>query len=94
MDFECHITVKASDAKIAQEAADNFGWKTSEIARDPLLGDATFFYCTRHSSNYIDLFHWMCFLTNRLQEFGVAVLRQKIELIMLDTKKSGVINVS
>jgi len=86
MNFECHITVHAISADRAQQVADDLRWKTSEIARDPLLGDATYFYLTRHDSRYEDLIEHMHGTCDALLALGIEVVRKKIELIMYDNK--------
>lgn len=86
MIFECHITVPTEFADLATEAGKP-DWKTSEIARDPLLGDKNFFYLTAHGTDYVALFMRMQAMTAVLAECGVPVLREKIELIMYDTKQ-------
>jgi hypothetical protein len=87
MYYETHITVSTANAKEATEIAKIAGWKTSEIARDPLLGEDTFFYLTRHSKNYnktvLELENCIKFL----KEYEIPILREKIEYVIYDTKK-------
>lgn len=84
--YECHITVSVAHADIATDVAKLFGWKTSEIARDPLLGDDTFFYLTKHDRSGVKLRTNMEVAAMQLEARGVPVLRQKIEHIIFDTK--------
>ncbi len=84
--FECHITVSTDDAEIATQVAKDKHWKTSEIARDPVLGDSTFFYLTTHSKDYNEMWARLREAADQLAYDGVGVLREKIELIMYDTK--------
>lgn len=86
MNFECHITCYEKDSLIAERVARECRWKTSQIARDPLLGNDTFFYLTKHSANYVDIYADMKATVGVLSQDGVDVLREKIELIMYDTK--------
>lgn len=89
MNFECHITFPASDSMIARTTAGQRGfegWKYSVIEGDPLLGPGVHAYLTRHSINYITLFTGMKALVGALTQNGVGVIREKIELIMYDTK--------
>lgn len=86
MNFECHITVDLAHVEQATKAAELLAWKTSEIARDPVLGQASYFYLTKHDVDYIRLFDSMRILSQLLQNYDVPVIRQKIELIMYDTK--------
>lgn len=84
--FECHITVSTRDAEAATMVALEKHWKTSEIARDPVLGNDTFFYLTSHASDYVDMWERLRSTVESLNFWGVEVLREKIELIMYDTK--------
>ena len=86
MTYECHITINAKDASIGTVIANARKWKTSEIARDPLLGDATFFYLTVHRSSLPAIYKEMKTTVYLLKESGIEVLREKIELIVYDTK--------
>lgn len=86
MNFECHITCDLKDAAVGEAVAADRGWHTSQIERDPLLGKASHFYLTKHNTNYIDLYFAMHETSEQLRASGVNVLRQKIELIMFDTK--------
>ena len=86
MNFECHITTTVTSAEEAERLAKLFGWKTSEIKRDPLLGDASHFYLTRHDRSYRRIETDMKLLAADLRAVGCVVLREKIELIVYDTK--------
>lgn len=86
MSYECHITTTIGDADAAERIAATFGWKTSEIKRDPVLGDASHFYLTAHDSNYLRLHQKMIMAADDLRNLGCMVLREKIELIVYDTK--------
>lgn len=86
MIYECHITCKQEDAATATEAASLDGWKTSEIARDPTLGNKTFFYLTCHDRDVENMFVRMRRMAATLRRMNVEVLREKIELIIYDTK--------
>lgn len=86
--FECHITSDADKehTEWLEDAAREYHWKTSEIARDPVLGQATYYYLTSHSDDYIQLYNKMKATCSYLFAMGVPVYREKIELIMYDTK--------
>jgi hypothetical protein len=95
MNYECHITVDVKDAARATHYANWCNhpsiplggvWKTSEIARDPLLGDRNFFYLTAHDSDIIRMTRRMTYAVAWLEGNGVHVLREKIELIMHDKR--------
>lgn len=84
--YECHITVSTDYTEHASRIAKNHHWKTSEIARDPVLGDRNFFYLTSHATDYIDMWTRLRTAVSSLETSGVPVIREKIELIMHDTK--------
>lgn len=84
--YECHITVSVADAAMATGVATSGGWKTSEIARDPVLGDDTHFYLTCHATDYTFILGKMKTAVGVLQSSGVKVIREKIERIVYDTK--------
>lgn len=86
MIYECHITINQRDAAIGQEVAQIDNWKTSEIARDPTLGNKTFFYLTTHDRDIENMFLRMKSMAAALRRLNVEVLREKIELIIHDTK--------
>lgn len=86
MNFECHITIPASHSLIGERVARELGWKTSEIARDPVLGTETFFYLTRHSTSYLALRQGMMHAANMLNVAETPALRTKIEFILHDSK--------
>jgi hypothetical protein len=89
MNYECHITVDTVYAEAATIIAQDLHWKTSEIARDPVLGNKNFFYLTTHSSKAPVIFARMEEACNVLEAAGVPVIRQKIELIIHDTKETN-----
>lgn len=84
--FECHITAPTVQAEKAAKIAEMYGWKTSEIARDPLLGDKNFYYLTKHSRDLGLIMADMRDCTNGLADSGVRVLREKIEIIVHDVR--------
>ena len=84
--FECHITVQVKDAAIATDVAGALHWKTSEIKRDPVLGDASHFYLTTHSDAADVMQARMCLCVSTLTDFGVRVIREKVELIIFDAR--------
>ena len=84
--FECHITVSTDDAETADTVAKELHWKTSEIARDPILGDKNFFYLTTHTKDYKSMWDKLRAAVSMLETSGVPIIREKIELIVHDTK--------
>lgn len=87
MNYECHITIPASHSLNGERvAAGRKGWKTSEIARDPVLGNDTYFYLTHHSTSLTAMTAAMERVVHGLSTLNVPVLRTKIELILHDSK--------
>jgi hypothetical protein len=84
--YECHITVNTKDAEVATEVAHGAGWHTSQIARDPVLGEDTHFYLTAHGTEYPRLYDRMAAVRQTLKLRGVFVLREKIEHIIHDVR--------
>ena len=84
--YECHVTLHNPNKEICELIAKDFKWKTSEIERDPVLGNDTFFYFTSHSKNFVALMEEMQELENQLTIAEQTVIRKKIELIIYDTK--------
>lgn len=84
--FECHITVSTEHAAVATVIAEECHWKTSEIARDPVLGDKNFFYLTTHTKDYGSMWTRLRNCVVLLEEKNVPIIREKIELIVHDTK--------
>lgn len=85
--FECHITTRVGDAQAAEEVAKWLHWKTSEIKRDPVLGDDSHFYLTTHGTTFNDIENRMWTAAKMLQWRGVEYLRLKIEQIVFDSRK-------
>lgn len=86
MNYECHITTETSSAEKAAQVAQTLGWKTSEIARDPLLGDKNYFYLTLHERTFGEIKARMEHCVSILRANEIPVIRQKIEIIIFDTK--------
>jgi len=86
MSFECHITLHNRHADVGKQIAELFGWKTSAIDGDPLLGKEVFFYLTKHDDDYKQIAEDMYKCFGRLQDLQVEVVRLKIEEILFDSR--------
>lgn len=86
MEYECHITVRDDFEMRATWKAqgEEYGWKTSHITGDPLLGKDSWFYFTKHCGSYPRLKADMMTMSAMLGNGNVV--RQKIEAIVFDTK--------
>ncbi len=90
MYYECHVTMEG-DPAIIEDAVKTEKWKFSRIDGDPVLGAGVKCYATR-------LFPWskqkewvIDVLKQTARHLGdyktVKVLRQKVELVIYDTKQ-------
>jgi hypothetical protein len=85
--YEVHITVPAAfDEETISGIAESYYWKFSKIAGDPVLGDAIYFYLTRHRDQYLPARADMAHMAETLAAHGIDVLRAKIEHVIFDTK--------
>ena len=84
--YECHVTTNRIYKDKILSVAEKHKFKTSAIEGDPELGSDTHFYCTSHSSSYINLYNRMEALIQDLKDLYIPILRKKIELIVLDER--------
>lgn len=84
--YEAHLTINSGDVDRAGELAEKYGWKQSRIDGDPVLGPGVNTYWTKHHTNLLALHDHMVFTMVALREIGVRPIRQKIELIVYDSK--------
>lgn len=103
LEYECHITVEDMPErhKTWESLGRCFGWKTSFIVGDPLLPNQTgYFYFTCHDNDVVEIHAKMKRMSNILSDVDhlytiepemklppAKVVREKIELIIYDTKK-------
>lgn len=86
MNLECHITVSTEHAGVAAQVATTLHWKTSEIARDPVLGNKNFYYLTTHDTELMSMVDRMDRCVEVLRQADVPVIREKIEVIIHDKR--------
>lgn len=87
MNYECHLTLPLEHKAIGERVAlSENAWKTSEIERDPVLGKGSHFYLTTHDSDLEYLFARMRAMAHLLKNEGAQVIREKIELIVYDSR--------
>lgn len=82
--FECHVTTQVAYANLIDFLPE--GWETSEIKRDPALGDKSYFYLTRHHVNEDELQDLMQDMVRELYQRRIPVLRAKIKHITYDVR--------
>lgn len=91
--YECHITIKDYKNgivnKLLEETIKEWGWKFSQIEGDPVLGKGLKCYATQHfagTRNVDEVISIMRNVAYDLELAGFDVVRQKVELIVYDTK--------
>lgn len=84
--YEIHLTIDTKDAELATRVSTMLKWKTSEIARDPVLGNKNFFYLTKYTENLEDARIEIVAAKAALFHLGVNLLREKIEHIVHDIR--------
>ena len=82
MTYECHITIAVKDAPQAVKLLERFPWEPVTMK----LGDSAHFYFLGRDENIITLFGRMTIAAKTLRNAKIGVLREKIELIVYDTK--------
>jgi hypothetical protein len=88
MYYECHITLGLHPIS-AQPLIEALGWKYSCIEGDPVLGTGYHEYATRHASTRVGesrIIAEMSYIAGVLAHAGFNVVRQKVELVIYDTK--------
>ena len=89
MYYECHITLDLTPMDMRRAVESFNGWTYSAISGDPDFGQSLFCYATRRVSAGHDLMKVidnMAQVAAALKLCGGVVLRQKVELVMYDTK--------
>lgn len=84
--YEIHITCLTSESQPATYVAKELHWKTSEIARDPVLGKDTYFYLTKYAKSHDLALAEIAVAMDMLRSQNVKVLREKIEHIVHDIR--------
>lgn len=88
MYHECHITLDPAYEAMANQLAPHFGFKTSKIVGDEVLGDKVWLYCTKSSPNRRDLYIDMVALSTALESANAPWIRRKIEAILIDERRT------
>lgn len=90
--YECHITIEQlpnQSREHVRQAVERTGWKFSAIDGDPVLGNKVLCYATRHFANQMapgDVSQRMNIVAEDLSTNQLKVVRQKVELVVYDTK--------
>lgn len=86
--YECHITMRG-DPKVIEPLVKATGWKFSAIDGDPVLGKGVLCYATSHfkgSRDVDEVIILMDEVADALRYKGAEVIREKVELVVYDTK--------
>lgn len=86
--YESHVTMEG-DPVVVKPLVENLGWKFSKIDGDPILGKGVKCYATMHHSFAIpegDVLDVLHITAAALRGNGVNVTREKIEVVIYDTK--------
>jgi|WetSurMetagenome_2_1015567.scaffolds.fasta_scaffold633112_2 hypothetical protein len=89
--YECHITFVAPKQN-GKELEELTQWKFSQIDGDPVLGSGIKSYLTKHYPARITtdfIISQMDDIAIQMLNFNYEVLRQKIELVVYDTKQNS-----
>jgi hypothetical protein len=95
MSYEIHVTVNVPPKKapkykptirLLKNLAKQESWATSQITDDPVLGPGNKFYFTAYRNEINRAVKDLNMLVDRLYDIKIKPLRQKIELIILDSK--------
>jgi hypothetical protein len=84
--FEVHITGRLKDKDYLKTIAEQFGWKTSCIAGDPVLGPETHFYLTCYDLVYGKALNKLQLTATAIRDANIEVVREKIEFIVYDSR--------
>jgi hypothetical protein len=95
MYYECHITINPFHAPLThpescEGTVHRIGWGFSRIYGDPILGKGKFQYATKHfphdegMTSVLEQLHKAASLLRGAQW---TVVREKIELVLYDTKE-------
>lgn len=90
--YECHITMMGKPLDLKKHVEER-KWKFSAIDGDPSLGDGIKCYATRHYNSKIpkdEVLRQMINTANFLRFLDIDVIREKIELVIHDTKSCTV----
>jgi len=91
--YECHITFNDNPEKV-KEVVEAAGWSFSCIAGDIVLGEGVKCYATKHfnSEKYSDtnVIIIVCGFAVECRGHRLNVLREKVELVIFDTKSSKI----
>lgn len=101
--YECHITMMPQVVRSSPELPAYLekltGWRFSQIDGDPVLGHGVKCYLTKHYPASTNTSHataeadriivLMGNVADKIRNAGLDVIRQKIELVVFDTKANS-----
>lgn len=87
--YEIHITLDITPEQEVQanKIANYYGWKTSKIDRDPILGEGIKFYYTKYSDSEHKAYNFINTVLDAIgYQTNFKILRTKIEKIVYDRR--------
>lgn len=90
--YECHVTM-LGNREVLKRITEGMGWVFSSIENDANLGDGVKMYATKqlnkrvHDSGAVEILQDAA---NSLRSCGAEVLREKVEVVIFDTRSSKV----
>ena len=90
--YEAHVTM-TGDRSTLKAATEGVGWRFSAIDGDANLGDGLKLYATRQMNSKIGDDAAISILSeaaNFLSSSGATILREKVEVVIYDTRSSKV----
>lgn len=94
MYYECHVTIKCPEENISALESlieKDAKWAFSRIEGDIILGEGVKCYATQHfeaSMSFMEVLEKLRMISKMIAFYGeVEVIREKIELVMYDTKQ-------
>lgn len=87
--YECHVTL-VGDREQLRKSVESTRWLFSCIDGDPVLGEGVKCYATKHFSYRFstkEVVKQVQKVASELRALGCNVIREKVELVIWDTKK-------
>jgi hypothetical protein len=85
--FECHVTCDDASPNEARAVVEGLGWKFSRIDGDPIVGEGTRIYATRHfhrNKPRDEIEKILVDVAEKMSSKGLTVTRIKIEHVVFD----------
>jgi len=90
--YECHVTM-LGNKEVLKRITENIGWVFSSIENDANLGEGVKMYATKQLNKRVQDRGAVQILQDAaqlLRDWGADVLREKVEVVIFDTRSSKV----